>query len=233
MIKAVLSSSSSSSNGTGPSLTFKSNTLEGSDSKTYETRIEQSRPFFSNPFAEKLSGLERSLRAIMTGKMNDEQKLILYKNSLNDIFLTDRMRKINARRPEQKKERAAPPAQVPQPAAAAAAAAAAAGAELPAQVPPPAQLGAIPKKRRRRRDRSPDLGDAHNKYKSGRLVRIARRRRGRTVEEEDPAEAVEGEPPARRPRLPPVPARRSGKRKSHDPSFPDYPSRRTRSKTSR
>ena len=227
MIKAVLSSPSSS-NGTGPSLTFKSNTLEGSDSKTYETRIEQSRPFFSNPFAEKLSGLERSLRAIMTGKMNDEQKLILYKNSLNDIFLTDRMRKINARRPEQK-ERAAPPAQVPQPAAAAAAAV----AELPAQAPPPAQLGAIPKKRRRRRDRSPDLGDAHNKYKSGRLVRIARRRRGRTVEEEDPAEAVEGEPPARRPRLPPVPARRSSKRKSRDPSFPDYPSRRTRSKTSR
>ena len=228
MIKAVLSSSSSSSNGTGPSLTFKSNTLEGSDSKTYETRIEQSRPFFSNPFAEKLSGLERSLRAIMTGKMNDEQKLILYKNSLNDIFLTDRMRKINARRPEQK-ERAAPPAQVPQPAAAAAAAV----AELPAQVPPPAQLGAIPKKRRKRRDRSPDLGDAHNKYKTGRLVKIARRRRGKTVEEEDPAEAVEGEPPARRPRLPPVPARRSSKRKSHDPSFPDYPSRRTRSKTSR
>ena len=236
MIKAVLSSSSSSSNGTGPSLTFKSNTLEGSDSKTYETRIEQSRPFFSNPFAEKLSGLERSLRAIMTGKMNDEQKLILYKNSLNDIFLTDRMRKINARRPEQKKERAAPPAQVPQPAAAAAAAAAAAVAELPAQAPPPAQLGAIPKKRRKRRDRSPDLGDAHNKYKTGRLVKIARRRRGKTVEEEeeeDPAEAVEGEPPARRPRLPPVPARRSSKRKSHDPSFPDYPSRRTRSKTSR
>ena len=229
MIKAVLSSSSSSSNGTGPSLTFKSNTLEGSDSKTYETRIEQSRPFFSNPFAEKLSGLERSLRAIMTGKMNDEQKLILYKNSLNDIFLTDRMRKINARRPEQK-ERAAPPAQVPQPAAAAAAAAAV--AELPAQAPPPH----IPKKRGRRRDRSPDLGDAHAKYKTGRLIKIARRRRGKTVEEEeeeeDPAEVVEGEPPARRPRLPP--ARRSGKRKkSRDPSFPDYPSRRTRSKTSR
>ena len=227
MIKAVLSSSSSSSNGTGPSLTFKSNTLEGSDSKTYETRIEQSRPFFSNPFAEKLSGLERSLRAIMTGTMNDEQKLILYKNSLNDIFLTDRMRKINARRPEQK-ERAAPPAQVPQPAAAAAAAAAAV-AELPAQAPPPH----IPKKRGRRRDRSPDLGDAHAKYKTGRLIKIARRRRGKTVEEEeDPAEVVEGEPPARRPRLPP--ARRSGKRKkSRDPSFPDYPSRRTRSKTSR
>ena len=228
MIKAVLSSSSSSSsNGTGPSLTFKSNTLEGSDSKTYETRIEQSRPFFSNPFAEKLSGLERSLRAIMTGTMNDEQKLILYKNSLNDIFLTDRMRKINARRPEQK-ERAAPPAQVPQPAAAAAAAAAV--AELPAQAPPPH----IPKKRGRRRDRSPDLGDAHTKYKTGRLIKIARRRRGKTVEEEeeDPAEVVEGEPPARRPRLPP--ARRSGKRKkSRDPSFPDYPSRRTRSKTSR
>ena len=227
MIKAVLSSSSSSSNGTGPSLTFKSNTLEGSDSKTYETRIEQSRPFFSNPFAEKLSGLERSLRAIMTGTMNDEQKLILYKNSLNDIFLTDRMRKINARRPEQK-ERAAPPAQVPQPAAAAAAAAAV--AELPAQAPPPH----IPKKRGRRRDRSPDLGDAHAKYKTGRLIKIARRR-GKPAEEEeeeeDPPGAVGGEPSPNRPRL--LPARRPTKRRSYVTPFPQYPSRNTRSKTSR
>ena len=128
MIKAVLSSSGANpSLNTAPNLTFKSNTLEGSDSKTYETRISQSRPFFKDPYAEKLSGLEQTLHAIMTGKMNDEQKLILYKNSLNDIFVTDRMRKLNAHKPEGQ-ERAAPPARVPQPEAVAA---------LPTQAPPP------------------------------------------------------------------------------------------------
>ena len=229
MIKAVLSSS----NGTNPplnsvnNLTFKSNTLEGSDSKTYETRIEQSRPFFKDPFAEKLSGLERTLHAIMVGKMNDDQKLVLYKNSLNDIFVTDRMRKLSARRPEQQ-ERAAPPAQVPQPAAVAAL-----PAQAPPPVPPPAQLGAIPKKRKKTH-RSPDLGNARNKYKSGRLLKITRRR-GKPAEEEeeeeeeDPPGAVGGEPSRKRPRLPP--ARRTTRRTETD--FPQYPSRNTRSKTSR
>ena len=232
MIKAVLSSS----NGTNPplnsvnNLTFKSNTLEGSDSKTYETRIEQSRPFFKDPFAEKLSGLERTLHAIMVGKMNDDQKLVLYKNSLNDIFVTDRMRKLSARKPE-RRERAAPPAQVPQPAAVAA---------LPVQAPAPAQLGAIPKrlkkKKKKKTHRSQDLGKIPNKYKTARLLKIARRHRELEEEEEegeDPPEAAGGEPPPRRPRLPPSPARRRRTKRRLDDPFPAYPAARTRSKAPR
>ena len=223
MIKAVLSSSGANpSLNTAPNLTFKSNTLEGSDSKTYETRISQSRPFFKDPYAEKLSGLEQTLHAIMTGKMNDEQKLILYKNSLNDIFVTDRMRKLNAHKPEGQ-ERAAPPARVPQPEAVAA---------LPTQAPPhpPAPLGEeIPKKKKKKKKmkthRAGDLGRVLKRYKDDVTRKIARRYRKLRGEE-----APGGEPPPSRSRLlPSPPVRRPNKRKPTD--YPDYPpvARRTRS----
>lgn len=220
MIKAVLSSSGANpSLNTAPNLTFKSNTLEGSDSKTYETRISQSRPFFKDPYAEKLSGLEQTLHAIMTGKMNDEQKLILYKNSLNDIFVTDRMRKLNAHKPEGQ-ERAAPPARVPQPEAVAA---------LPTQAPPhpPAPLGEeIPKKKKKKKmktHRAGDLGRVLKQYKDDVTRKIARRYR-----------KLGGDPPPSRssrllPPPPPPVRRRPNKRKPTD--YPDYPpvARRTRS----
>ena len=219
MIKAVLSSSGvNPSLNTAPNLTFKSNTLEGSDSKTYETRISQSRPFFKDPYAEKLSGLEQTLHAIMTGKMNDEQKLILYKNSLNDIFVTDRMRKLNAHKPEGQ-ERAAPPARVPQPEAVAA---------LPTQAPPPPPppLGEeLPEKKKKKKKkmkahRAGDLGRVLKQYRDDVTRKIARRYR-----------KLGGDPPpSRSSRLLPPPPPPNKKRKYTD-DFPDYPpvARRTRS----
>ena len=228
MIKAVLSppSGANPSLNTAPNLTFKSNTLEGSDSKTYETRISQSRPFFKDPYADKLSGLEQKLHAIMTGKMNDEQKLILYKNSLNDIFVTDRMRKLNAHKPEGQ-ERAAPPARVPQPEAVAA---------LPTQAPPPpppAPLGEeIPEKKKKKKKkmkthRAGDLGRVLKQYRDDVTRKIARRYR-----------KLGGDPPpSRSSRLlppPPPPVRRPNKKRKGD-DYPDYPpvARRTRSKVAR
>ena len=224
MIKAVLSPSGvNPSLNTVSNLTFKSNTLEGSDSKTYETRIEQSRPFFKDPYADKLSGLEQKLHAIMTGKMNDEQKLILYKNSLNDIFVTDRMRKLNAHKPEGQ-ERAAPPARVPQPEAVAAL-----PTQAPPPPPPPAPLGELPEKKKKKKmktRRAGDIGKVLKRYRDE-TRKIARRYRKLRGEEEAPG----GEPPPGRSRLLPAPPVRRPNKKRKPTDYPDYPAASTRSRS--
>ena len=131
MLKAVLSSNNMALNkAVDPNLTLKSHSLEGSDSKSYETRISSSQPFFQNPFSQKISVLESELQNILSSKMSDEQKMILYRSSLNELFLADKMRKTsrNLRPP------LLPPRRV-----AAAPAAAAVAPPLPPPPPPPPQ----------------------------------------------------------------------------------------------
>ena len=108
MIKAVLSTANCATPSlnnnkiVAPSnITLKSNSLEGSDSKSFETHVTQSQPFFQNAFAQKISALEADLQNILQSKMSDEQKSILYKSTLNQLFLTDNMRKLprNTKRP--------------------------------------------------------------------------------------------------------------------------------------
>ena len=90
MLKAVVSSGNMPVN---TDVTLKSVSLEGSDSKAYETRVSQNQPFFQNPFSQRLSTLEGELGNILASKMSDDQKLVLYKSALNELFITDRMRK--------------------------------------------------------------------------------------------------------------------------------------------
>ena len=79
---------------TPPSLTVHSTLLDGGVPKQIESYVTTQQSLFQNPFNQRLSTLEEELRNILSRQMSDDQKLILYKSTLNQLFATDKMRHI-------------------------------------------------------------------------------------------------------------------------------------------
>ena len=79
---------------TTPSLTVHSTLLDGGVPKQIESYVTTQQSLFQNPFNQRLSTLEGELRNILSRQMSDDQKLILYKSTLNQLFATDKMRHI-------------------------------------------------------------------------------------------------------------------------------------------
>ena len=77
-----------------PALTVQSTILDGDTPKQIESKITTQESFFQNPFSQRLATLEQELRNILASKMSIEQKVILYKSTLNEIFATDKSRYI-------------------------------------------------------------------------------------------------------------------------------------------
>ena len=58
------------------------------------TKVLSHQPFFQNPYTQKIQNLESELRSILESRMSDNQKALLYQSALNEILMTDKIRKM-------------------------------------------------------------------------------------------------------------------------------------------
>ena len=90
MMKAVIEDPSACIVPQTPTLALQTKSLDDPE-KQFETKIVQPSAFFQNPFSQRISVLEERLRGILNSRESEEQKYLLYKSMLNELFLTERM----------------------------------------------------------------------------------------------------------------------------------------------
>lgn len=74
-----------------PAIALQTKSLDEPE-KEFETKVVQPSAFFQNPFSQRLGILEEQLRNILNSRESEEQKYLQYKSTLNELFLTERMR---------------------------------------------------------------------------------------------------------------------------------------------